>query len=342
MDKELKCRQCRQLLNENLFIDLKGKVLKTCKNCRYKDSIRKNYTKYRERKRAENKEEFLKHNAEMARIWRSKNKEHLAKWQTKNFKARFRAIKQQAQKKGIVWNENLTDEICFNLMMSKCAYCNYLSKDTLNGLDRVDSNKSYELKNIVACCKICNFMKGSLDGNTFVKRCKHISYLHYGPGEINENVWKNSKSVSYKSYESRAIKKKLEFALTKDQFLELINNDCYYCKRKTNENNINGVDRKDNKFGYIFENCISCCSECNQMKNILSDIEFINKCKDVSNYCIDNNVVFENINECLKRITKREKVEIKKEKINIISCQEKEIKEHAKHYILLNTKKRVQ
>lgn len=216
-------------------------------------------------------------------------------------------------------------------MKSNCTYCNYLSIDTLNGLDRLDSNKSYELTNVVSCCKLCNFMKGSLDANTFIKRCKHISYVHGGVGEINENIWKNSKSVSYKSYESRAIKKNLEFALTKDQFIELINNDCYYCKRKTNENNINGVDRKDN----IFENCISCCSECNQMKNILSDIDFINKCKDVSNYCIDNNVVFENVNECLKKITKRIRYDIKKEKIIIKSYQEKETKEHSKPYILI-------
>lgn len=68
MDKEISCRKCRNVLNETFFIDIKGNILKTCKNCRYIDSIRKDYKKSRERKRAENEKEFLKRNAEIAKI----------------------------------------------------------------------------------------------------------------------------------------------------------------------------------------------------------------------------------------------------------------------------------
>lgn len=28
----------------------------------------------------------------------------------------------------------------------------------------------------------------------------------------------------------------------------------------------NGIDRKDNDIGYVIENCVSCCDECNKAK----------------------------------------------------------------------------
>lgn len=219
---------------------------------------------------------------------------------------RFGGIKQQAQKKGIIWNEDLTDEMCYKIMTSNCFYCDYISDKSLNGIDRMDSMEIYEKKNVVSCCKNCNFMKGSLDPETFIKRCQHISKHFDGNGFSNKEVWSDSKSVPYKEYLRRAMKKDLDFALTKDQFIQITTENCYYCNKENSENHKNGIDRKDNKISYIINNCVTCCGQCNYMKGRLTEDDFIETCKRVSNYNLQNDIEIPKIDKCEEKITKRE------------------------------------
>ena len=92
----------------------------------------------------------------------------------------------------------------------------------------------------------------------------------------------------YKNYGFGAKKRNLEFILTINEFEKLIFNNCYYCnskpnnifkiKFKRNKDAIcyyNGIDRIDNKVGYIITNCISCCSICNFMKSKMLQNEFL-------------------------------------------------------------------
>lgn len=349
----IKCTNCKVSRERNDFIGKFGNVVKRCLKCREKDSKQKKrpdviekrnkrqnekkyYIKYREKKRAENEEKYLKHNAEVAKIWRDNNKEHLAKWRTLNFTHRFLAIKQQAQKKGILWNEDLTDEICYKMMTSKCFYCNYISDKSLNGIDRMNCIDGYEKKNIVSCCKNCNFIKGSLDPETFIKRCLHISKHFGGNGILNKNIWPNTNSSIYSTYLNRATKKELEFVLTKEQFSKFTTEKCYYCDKNASKSHKNGVDRKDNTNGYIMSNCVSCCSQCNYMKGSLTVDEFIETCKRVSEYNLKNNIIIPKIDKCEEKITKRKKHDIPKEKIVITKQQpnkEKKVKELVEEYI---------
>lgn len=291
-----KCTNCKVNRDTNDFIGKAGQPVKRCNKCRLKEEKRskrpdiknkknekqrvsKYYKKRRDKKRAENEELFLKNNAENAKIWRDKNKEHLSKWRTKNFVSRFYGIKQQAQKKNIIWNENLTDEICYKLMTSNCFYCNYLSQDTLNGIDRLDSQGNYELNNCKSCCKKCNFMKTSLDSNTFIKRCIYISdkTIDYS------DLWINTHNVYYNTYKTRATKKQLEFSLTNQEFENIIKNNCFYCNKENTHLHCNGIDRKNNTIGYTIDNCVSCCGECNYMKGVLNETEFFTQCLNIYN-----------------------------------------------------------
>lgn len=357
MDNEIqtlvKCTNCKVSREYDNFIGKSGDIVKRCLKCREKDAKQKKrpdvidkknkrqnekkyYIKHREKKREENEEEYLKHNAETAKIWRDNNKEHLAEWRTLNFRNRFYSIKQQAQVKGIIWNKDLTDEICYKMMISNCFYCDFIPDKSLNGIDRMDSNGSYEKKNTVSCCKKCNFIKGSLDPETFIKRCQHISKYFNGNGILNKNIWPDTNSSSFNSYLYRASKKELEFALTKEQFTKFTIEKCYYCGKEASNIHNNGVDRKDNEIGYIIENCVSCCSQCNYMKGSLIENEFIETCKKVSEYNLKNNIEIPTINKCENRITKREYHDIPKEKIVITKQQlnkEKHIKELIEEYI---------
>lgn len=46
-----------------------------------------------------------------------------------------------------------------------------------NGIDRINNNLGYEVNNCVPCCKKCNFCKGSLPQDVFLKIVRDI-YFH--------------------------------------------------------------------------------------------------------------------------------------------------------------------
>lgn len=99
----------------------------------------------------------------------------------------------------------------------------------------------------------------------------------------------------YGNYIRQAKRRGYSWDLSKDQFRELIKQNCYYCgseplseyttARKITSQNIllyNGVDRKDNKLGYTKENCITACGICNRMKMDLDFNTFITLIKKIN------------------------------------------------------------
>lgn len=69
------------------------------------------------------------------------------------------------------------------LITKECYYCGEKSSQRTmingklflhNGLDRVDSTKGYEIKNIVPCCGACNMLKGSLKAEEFIALIEKI------------------------------------------------------------------------------------------------------------------------------------------------------------------------
>jgi hypothetical protein len=78
----------------------------------------------------------------------------------------------------------------------------------------------------------------------------------------------------------------LEFSLTKEEFVCISEQICHYCgcapeRRKAGPTlhsdwAWNGIDRKDNNYGYTTDNCVACCILCNLMKGSLPYQEFIN------------------------------------------------------------------
>ncbi len=97
-----------------------------------------------------------------------------------------------------------------------------------------------------------------------------------------------------RNYITSSTKKNLEFKLTREEIVTLISRNCYYCncvpnqstdrKGKYCKNGVllyNGIDRIDNKIGYVIENCVTCCIMCNQAKSSYSQSYFIDWIKRV-------------------------------------------------------------
>ena len=89
----------------------------------------------------------------------------------------------------------------------------------------------------------------------------------------------------YNTYKKSVSAKKLGFSLSKDEFIKITSEICFYCKtepkqkvnrRFSNGTYIyNGIDRKDNSKGYTPKNAIPCCFICNRAKSEMSYKDFI-------------------------------------------------------------------
>lgn len=80
----------------------------------------------------------------------------------------------------------------------------------------------------------------------------------------------------YPQYRSNARIRGYEFELTIEEFENLIPNNCFYCSQPSN-----GIDRWDNNIGYIKENCVPCCKDCNFLKQARAPDIFIEKVKQI-------------------------------------------------------------
>lgn len=96
---------------------------------------------------------------------------------------------------------------------------------------------------------------------------------------------------SYAKYRSTAKNRGIYFDLTFDEYYEMAKKDCEYCgsppeggywekssyRQEWQDPFIsNGIDRFDNSKGYSYNNCVSCCIDCNRAKNAMS----VDKWKD--------------------------------------------------------------
>lgn len=118
----------------------------------------------------------LEQNRKYVREWIIKNPE---KWKKIKKKSRdkhhlwymYYYYKRGALQRGLVWQ--LTKEDIFKLLKNNCYYCGEKS----TGIDRVNNKNGYYNKNVVSCCKVCNFMKRTMSKEEFIDHCKKIIRL---------------------------------------------------------------------------------------------------------------------------------------------------------------------
>ncbi len=85
--------------------------------------------------------------------------------------------------------------------------------------------------------------------------------------------------VRFKRISDNALKRDKEFSITFDGFLDIIKNPCNYCGGIAF-----GLDRVDNTLGYIPDNVVSCCGDCNMMKYKHTVDEFKSHIEKVYNH----------------------------------------------------------
>lgn len=93
----------------------------------------------------------------------------------------------------------------------------------------------------------------------------------------------------WSQYKQGARERGLLFLLSKEEFSSLVTDICFYCGEppcsleaySSIPGYFNGIDRVDNSIGYLTENCVSCCADCNRAKMEKSKVEFLSLVKRI-------------------------------------------------------------
>jgi len=279
------CQFCRDKGKEK---DKKESRLQSKKEWNEKnhDKCAQYWMNYRGRKIEKDIDLFLSNNAKSVKAWRDKNPnkvKEMNKRKRENVVLYLNVYKRSASKKNLKFE--LKDEEYFDLVKQNCYYCGELQDKGFNGIDRKDSTKDYTKDNTVSCCYVCNFIKGCLTDDIFLKRVEHIlTYQGYIKGKLNPKLFANYFTISFKNYETRAKKNNIKFELEETVFCDLVIDNCYVCGKVYDGNHINGLDRLNSDLGYTIDNVETCCGECNFMKKKLSAKCFFEKLIKIKNY----------------------------------------------------------
>jgi hypothetical protein len=241
------------------------------------DKVAKKCMDFRQRKIEKlGAEEYLKQQAEQAKKWRENNPEKTAKTNENKKNSKYQNYNVYKSSAGIKNLEfTLTYEEYNKIVECKCHYCDIIQEKGFNGIDRTTQTIGYIVDNCVSCCQMCNYMKGSCSDEVFIKRIEHIlTFQNKISGNLYPQCFADHKSCSYNRYRDRAIKKNLEFKISRAEFDKITGKMCYLCGKINNSTHKNGIDRFDNSNGYVLENTRSCCGECNFIKKdyIFQDI----------------------------------------------------------------------
>lgn len=128
-------------------------------------------------------------------------------------------------------------------------------------------------------CKKC--IRNNIDTRQYQKDYRKS---HKEQGAIARYKNENTLKRRFGKYEYSAKRKNRIFNLTMEQFNAITSNVCFYCGLFTKNKNFTGIDRIDSNIGYLIENCVPCCSDCNEMKNDRTIEEFLNHIKDINKF----------------------------------------------------------
>lgn len=144
---------------------------------------------------------------------------------------------------------------------------------------------------------LCSCGKTKIIGGTPIKAGKTLSCGCYNLEIARLPKGEAQLNNLFSIYKHNAKKSKRKFDLSKEEFIELVGGNCYYCSSKPNtikksydrtisdswkKESIflyNGIDRTNNDEGYEKSNTVTACIRCNKSKGTQNKEEFLNMVK---------------------------------------------------------------
>jgi 5-methylcytosine-specific restriction endonuclease McrA len=113
-----------------------------------------------------------------------------------------------------------------------------------------------------------------------------IACRPHPPGRASQTNYSSIMNRHYERYRLNAANRGYDFALSREEFSELVAKSCFYCNSspdertyKKNSAPLGGIDRVNNRMGYTIENSRPCCSTCNRAKGTLKEDDFLRMAK---------------------------------------------------------------
>ena len=153
------------------------------------------------------------------------------------------------------------------------------------GFIDVSQNKRRSLwKCLCDCGNFTNVIQSSLTtGNTKSCGCRIANPIYSYKGQFYSAI-----SLVYNDYKQSAKRRGYVFEIDRELLYKLITKNCFYCgsppnnkvkprNKKDSDFLYNGIDRLDNTEGYVINNIVTCCKQCNFLKNNIDHRDFIEK-----------------------------------------------------------------
>ena len=108
-------------------------------------------------------------------------------------------------------------------------------------------------------------------------------YREANRAELREkdNEYYRTPAGKLRKIRARAKKKNIDFNLTIEFYETLWDQPCHYCGTTME---VTGLDRKDNDKGYLTDNVVPCCYDCNTKKKFKSYETFLKEVKHEAHY----------------------------------------------------------
>jgi hypothetical protein len=216
----------------------------------------------------------------------------------------FYRYKESADRRNCIFE--LTKEEFREIIIQNCNYCNILPREIQycknfngaffgNGTDQVIAQGGYTKENCVSACTVCNHLKLDLsleDWNLKLERITLKDYdnllFDFNLEEVSEDKLKLQRG-NFKKQKSHT--KNQINTLTEQQYYFLATSLCFYCNaipgnfnKRDSKDFYQSIDQKLARGGYVFKNCLPCCSSCNVAKNNMSYENFINHLKRLQQF----------------------------------------------------------
>ena len=163
----------------------------------------------------------------------------------------------------------------------------------IEGQRAPDGHRMYE------CACIC--------GKSAIINCAKLANGHTRSCGCARSGWKNiarrkppgfaAQNAVVHMYRQNARAKNVDYTLTREQAIELFTSRCWYCGAEPSRTMqtkhmysgfvYNGIDRMDNDRGYVADNVVPCCTECNFKKGKQSYVEFVRWVRTVAAHVRD-------------------------------------------------------
>lgn len=179
--------------------------------------------------------------------------------------------------------EKKTKKIFKTKNLKYASSCGCIKKEKLEGKFQSSFLKTRIVENGKITKKKCGDCKQWKDIKEFYKSSR--SRDGYRPSCIS--CIAGNPQRRYTSTVTSAKKRGFDFFLSREDFLKITSQPCFYCNQfSSNYKNIPyvGIDRVDPTLGYEVSNVVPCCKRCNQSKLDFSLIDFITQIKKIYNF----------------------------------------------------------